>query len=842
MCSQEVPNSPNWVLISDPSYSFKIFVRLSSVKNASTANCATRKLIYEIKKTGKCNQNTVVKWSYSYDKFCFGTVDYKKNYLENIEFSIEKGEKDVVIQKVFNNVEHFKTETLTNEILQVNYSIDPPTNFTIKPPSGPIMQGDLIRLECVTGNNSNGVNWVWKKLEFGKEKKSGSGTVFNDEPITNTTYTLCSEIGGFLSKPQTITIKVIPRPEPPNKFTISGPKEITDIESTVLKVDNSNDERQLDKSKLKWTWYYNNNEKIKDGEELPLSNLKKSTVYKLQAEYYGKKSEFKSFNLSVKVLPEPPKDFTILLPQKVNDGDSVWLKINYKQINTEIKWIWKGPNILKNNVDSIKVAAKETVDYSVYANLNGKISATATKKLIVFQRSAAPKVEGTFEICNNEIGKRFLYSVVGGKLGSNSKNWVWYEMVNNSNHLLGTGKSLYIYPSKTTTFFVAPDNNISVSKEFTVKILPPIDIPTSILAVNEVCNGRDLELSYSGSKFDTSTHWIWYKNEYLNGTNNVPIGKREYLGESPKLSTKIYTDSKFTIDAIQGKCISYAVTSKIVKLTSTSLIPTYIDQSSIQSHSKYSDLTLKNGHLMPNSYWVWYDKESNGKILQQGTLETFRISNNSLKSIYVRAEGECDTSIFVKHDIIPLPPPNNYSFINIGSFTNSSVNFSSFQFSVGDKHFYMRLKANSKALSPLSDAEMSYGGVKLTSNENRITNYPSNSGSFYAYNGEVSMERMSATGGFFIGGKIFRLYLGGGYGKLNLSWGVNQYDINSKALIGKKWANVITQSYAGFEAEAGMFIKLLSHINLIVGANSIQGSSGQTPYNEMHFGIGYSWW
>ena len=118
-----------------------------------------------------------------------------------------------------------------------------------------------------------------------------------------------------------------------------------------------------------------------------------------------------------------------------------------------------------------------------------------------------------------------------------------------------------------------------------------------------------------------------------------------------------------------------------------------------------------------------------------------------------------------------------------------------------------------------------------------ILNYPANSGAYYRFNGAVENKREAYTAGFLFGGRNFRFYLGAGYGKRSLHWGIDIHKNSTNEYVQNSSAMNINNSVNGVEGEAGVFLKF-SAINILGGASIIYSTTENRSFIDAHAGIG----
>ena len=111
-------------------------------------------------------------------------------------------------------------------------------------------------------------------------------------------------------------------------------------------------------------------------------------------------------------------------------------------------------------------------------------------------------------------------SVIGGTLGTGA-DWRWYENSCNG-AIVGSGPSITINPSTTTTYFVNAVGTCSTTScaLLTVNVSTQSIAPVAITGTVSNCTGSSSTLSVSGGTLGEGATWVWYA-DVCGGT---PIG------------------------------------------------------------------------------------------------------------------------------------------------------------------------------------------------------------------------------------------------------------------------------------------------------------------------------
>lgn len=762
-------------------------------------------LVYSIKKTGKLGRNQLFKWNIEYvpcDKEILST--------QTVTFEVPKGDKTV--EKTFSLKTKNLVSILRNNSLVVKTIDDP--EFDIAGPSA-VQEGDEVSLRVRSSTVQEGTRWVWAKGSLANVISSGA--TIKERLSSTTHYYVYAVMGSFRSAPKEFTVTVTKLPEPPTDFYVEGKAEITDIESTLLTIkSNSNLEG------VKWVWEQNN-QKVGEGLSIQVSP-NKTTIYNVHSEYYWKKSPTKSFQLKVINLPEPP-NYEIGGPTHINEGDRVWLRAEPNGNGAEVKWIWTSSKELGEKIaDSILVSPLETTTYTLTADLNGKKSKVKTKEIEVIQKAIAPVVVGQFKKCISSEPVRF--TLKNGRLGTGSKYWNWYEGKRGSGKLIQAGNEISLNPLKTTSYYVQPNNNAQGCTEFIIEVGSEPILPKALVAAESVCADLPFIISTKGEK-DLQTRWLWYAQDYKN--------RKNYKGDGLQLLDSINTSTTYSIRAENEYCQSTQELVLTIAVKDHSTNP--MDVVAIPVKGKQYKLKIVGAKLADGSQWIWYKKSCGTNAIGYGEELSYRAKKRN--HIYVRAQGSCEDQICKELEFNYQKNRSRYIFVNVGLSTSTIyddiLKYNS-TITVGSNRIYIRGKVPLSLVANSSDPNPSYAGIDLITDDKRVLNYPANSNTYYQFSGSVDNKVYSVSGGFFLGGNILKLYIGGGYAQSETYWGINIFSYDSNMQIGSDHAKHVNLSMSGPVVEAGVFFKLQG-FNIMAGTSMIVGHRSMT-YSEYDFGIG----
>jgi PKD-like domain/Ig-like domain CHU_C associated/Secretion system C-terminal sorting domain/Right handed beta helix region/PKD domain len=159
-------------------------------------------------------------------------------------------------------------------------------------------------------------------------------------------------------------------------------------------------------------------------------------------------------------------------------------------------------------------------------------------------------------------GSTVTLSVSGGSLGTGA-TWKWYSG-SCGGTLIGTGASISLVPTATTTYYVRSEGtcNVTTCASVTVTVQSATTCgPTAIVsnaAGNAVCSGRSVVLNVQGTLGAGAT-WKWYKGGCGSGTS---IGSGTSTTVTPTCNTTYYVRSEGgTCGNTTCKSITIAITA-----------------------------------------------------------------------------------------------------------------------------------------------------------------------------------------------------------------------------------------------------------------------------------------
>lgn len=237
------------------------------------------------------------------------------------------------------------------------------------------------------------------------------------------------------------------------------------------------------------------------------------------------------------------------------------------------------------------------------------------------------------------LGNRNVYkgdattlTVNGGTLGVGAK-WVWYSDACGGQQI-GTGAAVTVSPYQTTSYFVrAEGKNITNCADVTVIVSQLSVAPTAISGDATICKGESTTLSVSGGRLGAEAEWVWYSNS-CGGTK---IGTGKSITVSPTKSVTYYVRAEGTYN--KTDCASATVNTY-----ERSIAPVQITTSKITCANEPITLSVSGGSKAPDATWTWYNGSCGESILGTGTTIKYTPEFHYSNKVFVRAEGECNTT------------------------------------------------------------------------------------------------------------------------------------------------------------------------------------------------------
>ncbi|MEI6766548.1 MAG: right-handed parallel beta-helix repeat-containing protein [Bacteroidota bacterium] len=161
-------------------------------------------------------------------------------------------------------------------------------------------------------------------------------------------------------------------------------------------------------------------------------------------------------------------------------------------------------------------------------------------------------------------------------------------------------------------------------------------VPTSITATaNPICPGSSTTLGISGGSLGQGATWKWYTAS----CGGTAAGSGTSITVSPSTATSYFVRS----EGCSGNtlCATLNVTIKTLSVIATSATATPATICSGDS----TLLALTGGSTGTGANWNWYSGSCGGTLV--GTGASIKVAPTTATTYYVRAEGDCNTTLCV---------------------------------------------------------------------------------------------------------------------------------------------------------------------------------------------------
>ena len=513
------------------------------------------------------------------------------------------------------------TNCVSITILVENLSAAPAA--AISSPST-VCPGDLSILSVAGGSLGAGASWNWYATSCGGTFIS-SGPTLAVNPLITTTYFVRAEgtCNTTVCVNTTITVDDL--------STSAG--NISSSASSICPGGNAT----LDVvggylgPGANWEWYSNSCGGIYEGSGTSITvSPATTTTYYVRAE--GPCNTTTCFSKTILVDPiSTAPTFVNATNLNVCPGGISNLTVSGGSLATGDNWFWYeggcgfGTTIGTGN--SINVNPSSPTIYFVRAEGICGTTTCASVTINIDQLSTDPSsiITSTTSIC---LGQSAVLSVSGGSLGTGA-NWRWYSS-SCGGAILGSGNSISVAPSATTTYFVRAEGSCGNSNcvQITIDVGAGVPAPSSAnVLTNGLCPNETTDLYVVGSPLPPAYTWVWYTGS----CGAVPVGVGDTLSITPSETTTYYV-------AAVGTCGMTSCEEVTVDVIDGSLPANGITASNNGfCEGESTILSIVGGYLSTGANWVWYENSCAGIPINTGP--TITVTPSATTSYYVRAEG-----------------------------------------------------------------------------------------------------------------------------------------------------------------------------------------------------------
>jgi gliding motility-associated-like protein len=487
-----------------------------------------------------------------------------------------------------------------------------------------ICPGATTTLSVIGGNLGTSANWQWYNGACGG-LLVGTGTTIAVNPTTTTTYFVRAE--GLCNTTTCVnhTITVETLSASPIGATVTA-NNICPNSPTTLNVTGG-----VLGTGATWEWYQGSCGGIYVGSGNSLTvNPTASTTYFVRAQ--GNCNTTGCSSVSVNVIPNSIAPASVIAGQtSVCPGGNTTLTVNGGTLAPGDVWTWyenacgAGVSIGLGNMIGVTVTANTTYFVRAEGPCGFSNCASATVNVNTVSTPPTSVTATNATICT---GQSTVLNVSGGTLGTGA-NWVWYSGSCGGGPV-GTGNSISVTPTATTTYFVRGEGTCGNSscESITINVGAGVPTPTAItIATNNICPGASTNLTVVGAVLPTGYTYVWYTG----ACSAVPVGVGTTISVSPNATETYY------VSAV-GTCGATPCASNTVTVLPGNIAPVGITASNNNfCKGESTVLTVNGGSLLAGSQWTWYSNSCGGTSIGTGNSITVTPANSS--TYYVRGEG-----------------------------------------------------------------------------------------------------------------------------------------------------------------------------------------------------------
>jgi len=326
-------------------------------------------------------------------------------------------------------------------------------------------------------------------------------------------------------------------------------------------------------------------------------------------------------------------------PLNVCGTGTVTLTASGGTVGTGASYEWYddacGGNLIGTTVGPTLAGINVTTATTFFVRLNGNCNTTgcvSTTVNVTTPSIAATSIGGGTTVC---AGTSVSLNVVGGSLGT-AATWEWYDGGCGLGVNVGSGASVNVTPSVTTTYYARAEGGCGPTACVSVVVnvdQPSVD-PTGINAsAMSFCSPGSSTLTVTGGSLGTGASWEWFEAGCGAG---VSIGAGSSITVSPTTTTTYYVRATGTCNVTA--CVSTTITVDQSGTDPTSILAGNTNLCPGQS----TTLTVGGGSLGTGATWEWYTGSCGGTAV--GTGNAISVTPSANTTYFVRAEGSCGNS------------------------------------------------------------------------------------------------------------------------------------------------------------------------------------------------------
>ncbi len=460
----------------------------------------------------------------------------------------------------------------------------------------------------LSATGGSGTTLKWYAAGCGSGTSIGSGTPLEiASPTETTTYYARWENSCGYSNCASVTVTVLPLPTTPASAQVDRDNFCADDSGNIsLSVTGGSG------TTLRWLTGSCGGTSIGTGNPLVIASPTETTIYYARWETSCGNSNCAGVTVTVLPLPTAPTQAQVDRNYFcADDTGNVSLSATGGS-GTTLKWYTGGcgsGTSMGTGTPLVIASPTETTTYYARWETSCGNSACASATVTVLPLPVAPvSASNDGPVCPSEA-VTLTYS------GGSGTTLRW--LAGNCNgESVGTGQSLVVYPTQTTTFYARWETSCGTSGcvSTTVTVNPLPAAPTSASNDGPVCAGSSATLSYSGG---SGTTLNWYAGGCGSGT---PIGSGNNLNVSPTSTTTYYARWETT-------CGNSTCESTTVTVAANTQITDHPEDQNVVEYGTASFTAAGTGEGEPGYQWQKYnDATETWDDLDGETADTLEIA------------------------------------------------------------------------------------------------------------------------------------------------------------------------------------------------------------------------
>jgi RHS repeat-associated protein len=425
--------------------------------------------------------------------------------------------------------------TCASSTLTVKSSSSAPSSVNLS--NNNVCPGTNVTLTFSGGSLGTGASWKWYSGSCGSTYV-GTGTSVVVNPSTTTTYYVRAEgdCNNTTCASSTLTIK----------STSAAPSSINFSDNNVCPGNNVT--LSVSGGSLgtgaSWKWYSGScgGTYVGTGTSVVVSPSSTTTYY-IRAEGDCNTTTCASGTLTIKSISSAPSSVS-LSNNNVCPGTNVTLTFSGGSLGTGASWKWYSGSCGGTYVGtgtSISVSPSSTTTYYVRAEGDCNYTTCASGTLTVKTNSTAPS---SVNLSSNNVcpGTNVTLTFSGGSLGTGA-SWKWYSGSCGGTYV-GTGTSVVVNPSSTTTYYVRAEGDCNTTTCATGTLTVYLNIVGGVIAGNNTsCYGSpagNITCSSPANYGSGSYTYSWQKSTDGGSSWTSAGGNSTGLNSSNLTATTLY--------------------------------------------------------------------------------------------------------------------------------------------------------------------------------------------------------------------------------------------------------------------------------------------------------------